>query len=180
MISAAIERCAGVDVGKKFLAVCILVGPLEGEPRMEKRRYGTTMAELEELREWLRSEGITHAVMESTGSYWKVEGAQAHRFRQLRARSVATRACPFPMSKTCSAMTRKQCVALFEVGARAPGAAQPKFVKDTSEAFLCRGPVWRVTSECSRSALKKCSSFPVTQQIMPTGKAVLIPSPSTE
>ena len=71
MISAAIERCAGVDVGKKFLAVCILVGPLEGEPRMEKRRYGTTMAELEELREWLRSEGITHAVMESTGSYWK-------------------------------------------------------------------------------------------------------------
>jgi len=101
------------------------------------------LAELEELREWLRSEGITHAVMESTGSYWKVEGAQAHRFRQLRARSVATRACPFPMSKTCSAMTRKQCVALFEVGARAPGAAQPKFVKDTSEAFLCRGPVWR-------------------------------------
>jgi hypothetical protein len=42
VISAAIERCAGIDVGKKFLAVCILVGPLEGEPRMEKRRYGTT------------------------------------------------------------------------------------------------------------------------------------------
>lgn len=71
MISAAIERCAGIDVGKKFLAVCILVGPLDGEPRMEKRRYGTTIAELEKLREWLRSEGITHAVMESTGSYWK-------------------------------------------------------------------------------------------------------------
>ena len=43
MISAALERCAGIDVGKKFLAVCILIGPLEGEPRMEKRRYGTTM-----------------------------------------------------------------------------------------------------------------------------------------
>ena len=71
MISAALERCAGIDVGKKFLAVCILVGSLEREPRMEKRRYGTTMAELEQLREWLRSEGITHAVMGSTGSYWK-------------------------------------------------------------------------------------------------------------
>jgi hypothetical protein len=71
VISAAIERCAGIDVGKKFLAVCILVGSLEGEPRIEKRRYGTTMAELEQLPEWLRSEGITHAVMESTGSYWK-------------------------------------------------------------------------------------------------------------
>jgi hypothetical protein len=69
VISAAIECCAGIDVGKKFLAVCILVGPLEGEPRMEKRRHGTTIAELEGLREWLRSEGITHAVMESTGSY---------------------------------------------------------------------------------------------------------------
>ena len=73
MISAAIERCAGVDVGEKFLAVCILVGPLEGEPRMEKRRYGTTMAELEELREWLRSEGITqcgdgeHRIVLETG-----------------------------------------------------------------------------------------------------------------
>ena len=29
MISAAIERCAGIDVGKKFLAVCVMVGPLE-------------------------------------------------------------------------------------------------------------------------------------------------------
>ena len=35
MISAAIERCAGIDVGKKFLAVCVMVGPLEGEPRVE-------------------------------------------------------------------------------------------------------------------------------------------------
>ena len=28
MICAAIERCAGIDVGKKFLAVCVLTGPL--------------------------------------------------------------------------------------------------------------------------------------------------------
>ena len=41
MISAAIERCAGIDVGKRFLAVCILTGPLEGEPRVERRRFGT-------------------------------------------------------------------------------------------------------------------------------------------
>lgn len=71
MIHAAIERCAGIDVGKKFLAVCVLIGPLEGEPRVQRRRYGTTVAELEQLRDWLRSEGVTHVVMESTGSYWK-------------------------------------------------------------------------------------------------------------
>jgi len=71
MINAAIERCAGIDVGKKFLAVCILTGPLKGEPRVERRRFGTTTAELESLREWLKAEGVTDVVMESTGSYWK-------------------------------------------------------------------------------------------------------------
>src|ERR1700691_2648849 len=71
MISAAIERCAGIDVGKKFLAVCIMTGGLDGEARVERRRFGTHMAELESLRDWLKVEDITHVVMESTGSYWK-------------------------------------------------------------------------------------------------------------
>lgn len=43
MISAAIERCAGIDVGKKFLAVCVMVGPLEGEP--ESRSEGSVRSE---------------------------------------------------------------------------------------------------------------------------------------
>ncbi len=71
MICAAIERCAGIDVGKKFLSVCVLTGALEGEARQQKRRYGTTVADLTKLREWLQSEAVTHVVMESTGSYWK-------------------------------------------------------------------------------------------------------------
>jgi transposase len=71
MISASIERCAGIDVGKKFLAVCVMVGPLEGEPRVEIRRFGTIRAELEQLRDWLLQEAVTHVGMESTGSYWK-------------------------------------------------------------------------------------------------------------
>src|SRR3984893_10511718 len=71
MISAAIERCAGIDVGKKFLAVCVMVGPLEGEPRVEIRKFGTIRVELERLRDWLKQQEATHVVMESTGSYWK-------------------------------------------------------------------------------------------------------------
>jgi hypothetical protein len=35
MISAEIERCAGIDVGKEQLAVQVMVGPLAGEPRCE-------------------------------------------------------------------------------------------------------------------------------------------------
>ena len=39
--------------------------------RAQKRRFGTIVAELEGLREWLKQEGVTHVVMESTASYWK-------------------------------------------------------------------------------------------------------------
>jgi hypothetical protein len=71
MIEAVIERCAGIDVGKKFLVVCVMTGPLEAEPKTEIQKFGTIVAELELLRDWLIQEGYSHAVMESTGSYWK-------------------------------------------------------------------------------------------------------------
>lgn len=71
MICAAIERCAGIDVGKTFLAVCSMTGLLDGEPIVERRRFGTIRSELEALRKWLVQKDITHVVMESTGSYWK-------------------------------------------------------------------------------------------------------------
>jgi transposase len=71
MISAEIERCAGIDVGKEQLAVTVMVGPLAGEPRTETREFGTISTELKRLRQWLQAEGVTQVVMESTGSYWK-------------------------------------------------------------------------------------------------------------
>jgi len=71
MICAAVERCAGIDVGKKRLSVCVMVGPLKGEPHVERRQFLTIRAELERLRDWLREQQVTHVVMESTGSYWK-------------------------------------------------------------------------------------------------------------
>ena len=58
MIHAAIERCAGIDVGKKFPAVCIMTGPLDAEARVERRRFGTITAELESLRGWLRRKAL--------------------------------------------------------------------------------------------------------------------------
>jgi transposase len=71
MIPAVIERCAGIDVGKTFLTVCLLTGPADGEPKVETRKFGTFHGDLEALRRWLSDEHCTHAVMESTGSYWK-------------------------------------------------------------------------------------------------------------
>jgi transposase len=95
MICAAVERCAGIDVGKEFLAVCVLTGPLQGEARKQTRRFGTIVAELERLRDWLKLEEVTHVVMESTGSYWKpvfnvLEETGGESLRGQPARSKST------------------------------------------------------------------------------------------
>jgi transposase len=71
MIAAVIERCAGIDVGKKEIVVCVMAGPANGEARSEIRTFGTTVAELKQAREWITAERCTDIIMESTGSYWK-------------------------------------------------------------------------------------------------------------
>jgi transposase len=71
MISAVIERCARIDVGKKSLSVCLMTGPADGEARHEIRTFETTVAAFQNLREWLVEQRCTHVVMESTGVYWK-------------------------------------------------------------------------------------------------------------
>ena len=71
MIEAVIERCAGIDVGRKFVVVCVMVGEAQAAPKYEIRKFLTLNGDLEKLREWLHQEQCTHVVMESTGSYWK-------------------------------------------------------------------------------------------------------------
>ena len=71
MIPAIVERCAGIDVGKKEVAVCLMVGAAAEEPRVEYRRFLSFHRDLCELRDWLTQAGCTHVLMESTGSYWK-------------------------------------------------------------------------------------------------------------
>ena len=63
------ERCAGIDVGKRFLLCCVLTGAAQDDPNSKTLRFDTTVPALERLREWLNREGVTHVVMESTGSY---------------------------------------------------------------------------------------------------------------
>jgi transposase len=63
--------CAGLDVHQKTVAVCALVGGAGVEPAAEKRVFGTSTGALLEMSDWLREKGVTHAAMESTGTYWK-------------------------------------------------------------------------------------------------------------
>lgn len=69
-IPAVKERCAGIDVGKRGIAVAVMTGPADKEAAIQTRWLGTTVPELEALREWLIQEGVTSVAMESTGSYW--------------------------------------------------------------------------------------------------------------
>jgi transposase len=67
---AVTERCAGIDVGKRELAVALSTGPADQEGELTTQAFGTTVPELERLREWLIQEHCSSVAMESTGSYW--------------------------------------------------------------------------------------------------------------
>lgn len=63
-------RCAALDLGKDLLVAAVRIHEGVGVTR-ESRTYGTTTSQLASLRGWLISHGVTHVVMEATGSYWK-------------------------------------------------------------------------------------------------------------
>jgi transposase len=48
-----------------------MTGPASQEGTAQTRKFFTIRKDLEALRKWLQAEGCTHAVMESTGVYWK-------------------------------------------------------------------------------------------------------------
>ncbi len=60
-------RCAALDLGKDELVACVRIQGSEHECRS----YPTTTSELLKLSNWLSGCGVTHVVMEATGSYWK-------------------------------------------------------------------------------------------------------------
>ncbi|WP_062213070.1 IS110 family transposase [Streptomyces sp. NBRC 109706] len=65
------ERCAGIDIGKADVKVCVrLPGPGKRR-RKEIRTFSTMTRDLLAMRDWLIAEGVTVVGMEATGSYWK-------------------------------------------------------------------------------------------------------------
>ncbi len=63
-------RCAALDLGKDGLVAAVRLQDAAGI-RRECRTFETTGQKLLGLATWLESEGVTHVVMEATGSYWK-------------------------------------------------------------------------------------------------------------
>ncbi|MGC9384949.1 MAG: IS110 family transposase [Kosmotogaceae bacterium] len=62
-----IEKGCGIDIHKS-----VLVSTVQGKGiKTETRNYDSFTESIQQLRDWLKSLGITHIAMESTGVYWK-------------------------------------------------------------------------------------------------------------
>lgn len=63
--------CAGLDVHKDSVEVCVRRMREGGKVEQQVRHWGTMTRDLLEMADWLKAEGVTHVAMESTGVYWK-------------------------------------------------------------------------------------------------------------
>jgi transposase len=66
-----VDRCAGLDIGKQQVQVCVRGPDGAGGRRSEVRTFDTFTESLEALARWLAGEGVTEVAMEATGPYWK-------------------------------------------------------------------------------------------------------------
>lgn len=64
-------RCAGIDVHKNNVVVCVRCCDRPGKVFEEVRTFATMTRDLLALSDWLAEHGVTHVAMESTGVYWK-------------------------------------------------------------------------------------------------------------
>jgi len=64
-------RCAGIDIHKKSITVCVLIRESGHREQKYLREFGTTTSQILSCVDWLRELGATHIAMESTGVYWR-------------------------------------------------------------------------------------------------------------
>jgi transposase len=65
------SACAGLDVHKKLVVVCVCISGETAKPRKETRTFSTMTDDLLALSAWLTECGLTHIATESTGEFWK-------------------------------------------------------------------------------------------------------------
>jgi transposase len=70
-MDVVVERCAGFDVHKDTVVVCVRTPDPSGARSSEVRTFGTMTEDLLVLRDWLVALGVTLVAMESTGVYWR-------------------------------------------------------------------------------------------------------------
>jgi transposase len=71
IMDTVVERCAGLDIGKRDLKACVRIPGKGGRRGREVRTFATTTPGLLELRDWLASHQVSTVGMEATSDYWK-------------------------------------------------------------------------------------------------------------
>jgi transposase len=71
MMEVILKHCAGLDVHKKSISVCIRTTDAKGGIHKHFRTFGTMTRNLLDMLDWLSKFGVTHVAMESTGVLWK-------------------------------------------------------------------------------------------------------------
>jgi transposase len=64
-------NCAGMDVHKDSVTVCLITRDSQGQRWEEVRKFGTCSLDLLNMSDWLVQSGCDILAMESTGVYWK-------------------------------------------------------------------------------------------------------------
>src|SRR5215207_9659997 len=65
-------RCAGLDVSKRDVKVCVRIQGRGSRPtRATVTTWGSTTRQILALRDMLVEEGVGMVVIESTGTYWE-------------------------------------------------------------------------------------------------------------
>src|SRR6201984_1852025 len=65
------SRCCGIDIHKRSITVCVLIREAGRKEQKHLREFATTTSQILNCADWLRSLGVTHVAMESTGVYWR-------------------------------------------------------------------------------------------------------------
>jgi Transposase len=66
-----VSKCAGIDIGKAEVVVCLRVPGSRGQRVSEVRTFSTVAGQINRLADWLAEQQVSHVVMEATGQYWK-------------------------------------------------------------------------------------------------------------
>jgi hypothetical protein len=66
-----IERCAGIDIGKKTVAVTVRTPNAKGGRSSQTRTFGTATGQVLALRDWLIEQRVSVVAVDATSDYWK-------------------------------------------------------------------------------------------------------------
>ena len=70
LMQVVYQRCAGLDVHKQTVVVCVLTSGVKGTATQEVRTFGTMTRDLEALSAWLVAQEVEQVALESTGVFW--------------------------------------------------------------------------------------------------------------